>query len=60
MWREAPFTTEVALEAASFGLPHRDPSDRLLVATARWYGLTLVTADAMLLSANACALLPNR
>ncbi len=59
-WREAPFTYDVAFQAIATPLSWRDPADRLLVATARWYGLTLVTADRKLLAANACALLPNR
>ena len=32
--REAPLTHEIALATRSVGLPHRDPADRLLVATA--------------------------
>ena len=43
--REAPVTHEIALATRSIGLPHRDPADRLLVATALILGLTLVTAD---------------
>jgi len=43
--REAPLTHEIALATRSVGLPHRDPADRLLVATALIHGLTLVTAD---------------
>ncbi len=43
--REAPLTHEIALATRSAGLPHRDPADRLLLATALILGLTLVTAD---------------
>jgi PIN domain nuclease of toxin-antitoxin system len=43
--REAPLTHEIALATRSIGLPHRDPADRLLLATALIHGLTLVTAD---------------
>jgi PIN domain nuclease of toxin-antitoxin system len=43
--REAPLTHEIAMATCSIGLPHRDPADRLLVATALIHGLTLVTAD---------------
>jgi len=42
---------EVAMEA--YALPgrfHRDPADRLLVAAARWNGLTVVTADDRILA----------
>jgi PIN domain nuclease of toxin-antitoxin system len=42
--REAPVTHEIALATRSVALPHRDPADRLLVATALIHGLTLVTA----------------
>ncbi|HYL36072.1 MAG TPA: type II toxin-antitoxin system VapC family toxin [Bryobacteraceae bacterium] len=43
--REAPLTHEIASATRSIGLPHRDPGDRLLVATPLVHGLTLVTAD---------------
>jgi PIN domain nuclease of toxin-antitoxin system len=43
--REAPLTHEIAMATRSIGLPHRDPGDRLLLATALVHGLTLVTAD---------------
>jgi PIN domain nuclease of toxin-antitoxin system len=43
--QEAPVTHEIALATRSIALPHRDPADRLLVATALIHGLTLVTAD---------------
>lgn len=58
--REAAFTHEVALEASRIDLPHRDPADRLLAATALVYGLTLVTADQRLLGCQGLPLLPNR
>lgn len=56
---EVPLTISVALEAGRIGLPHRDPADRFIVATARAFDLTLVTADTRILDASACALLPN-
>lgn len=34
------------------GLPHRDPFDRMLLAQAATEGLTLVTADALILGAE--------
>lgn len=49
--REFPLTRDIALEA--YRLPeilHRDPADRILVATARVEGMTLVTADTRLLA----------
>jgi PIN domain nuclease of toxin-antitoxin system len=50
-FRDVPMTHEVALE--SYALPgdfHRDPADRMLVATARLGGLTLLTADDLILA----------
>lgn len=46
---EAPLTHEVVFASREVSLPHRDPADRLIAATARHYGLRLVTADERLL-----------
>lgn len=43
--REAPVTEEIALAALQVRLPHRDPADRFLAATALVRGLTLLTVD---------------
>ena len=48
--REAPVTQQVAMATRGISLPHADPIDLLLAATANVYGLTLVTADEQLLS----------
>lgn len=40
---------EIALDAATLGNISRDPMDRLIVATARCRGATLVTADERIL-----------
>ena len=58
--REAPLTAEIVLETAGFSLPYPDPADRLLVATARYLGLTLVTSDVRLLASKAVSTLANR
>jgi len=58
--REAPLTHAVALESRRVTLPHPDPADRFLAATARLLDLALVTADARLLGAKPCKLLANR
>lgn len=42
---EAPVTTEVVIASRLLSTTHRDPVDRFLVATARVFDLTLVTAD---------------
>ena len=47
--REAPLTTEVALASRVVALEHQDPADRFLAATAKVFGLTLLTADERLL-----------
>ena len=53
--REAPLTSTAALDAVTLpGELHRDPADRLLVATARERGAALVTSDGALIAyANA-------
>ena len=57
---EAPLTTEVALETSAIGIPHSDPADRLIAASARVFDLTLVTADAKLIGASGIEVLANR
>src|ERR1700674_4192377 len=58
--REAQITYQVAQETARVQLPHRDSADRFLVATARVFNLTLVTADEHLLKARQVPVLANR
>ena len=55
---EAALVHEVALRSREVALPHDDPADRFLVATALVYELTFVTADAQILDAKPCAVLP--
>ena len=57
---EAPVTFEVAQAGRRVDLPQRDPADRFLAATAKVYGLSLVTADAELLGCPDIEVLPNR
>ena len=57
---EAPLTTEVALETSALRLPHSDPSDRLIAASAKVFDLTLVTADEKLIAAPGIKVLANR
>jgi PIN domain nuclease of toxin-antitoxin system len=47
--REAPLTNEVALEVSRNRFSHRDPADHFIVASAKVFDLTLVTADPRLL-----------
>jgi PIN domain nuclease of toxin-antitoxin system len=57
---EAPLTVEVALAIASIDFTHGDPADHFLAATARVFGLTLVTADEHLLHLPGIHVLANR
>lgn len=58
--REAPLNWEVAHELRSTALAHSDPADRFLVATAKVYDLTLVTADDNLVNLPGLNVLQNR
>lgn len=57
---EAPLTVEVALAVSSINFPHGDPADHFLAATAKVFGLTLVTADERLLQLAGVDVLANR
>ncbi|GIW41494.1 MAG: ribonuclease VapC [Candidatus Binatia bacterium] len=56
--REAPLTHEIALASRSVDLPHDDPADRFLAATARVLDLTLVTADRRMMRSRSFSVLP--
>ena len=58
--REAPVTYEVARETGRLQLSNRDPADRFLLATAKVFELTLVTADEHLLKSRDVSVLANR
>lgn len=58
-FKEAPVNHEVAIQSRMIDLPHQDPADRFLAATAFVYGLTLVTADSRMLLSKAISVLPN-
>jgi PIN domain nuclease of toxin-antitoxin system len=58
--REAPLTHEIALLARQLQLPHNDPADRFLAATAQVLRLTLVTSDVKLLGLGDISTLANR
>ena len=51
---EAPLTHEVATASRKTGLAHPDPADNFLAATAKVYGLVLVTADKRLTACTCC------
>jgi PIN domain nuclease of toxin-antitoxin system len=58
--REAPLTHEVANLSRELPLPHQDPADRFLAATACVFDLTLVSADERLLGLPGLSTLANR
>ena len=44
-FKEAPLTFEIARKSRQIELPHQDPADRFIAATAWEYDLTLATID---------------
>ena len=57
--KDASLSRDIALETGRFRLPHEDPVDRLLVATARVLDLTLVTADLKIIESGAVRTVGN-
>ena len=57
--KEAPVTHEIARESRLVDLPHQDPVDRFLVATAKVLDLTLTTADERLMRSRDFSVLAN-
>ena len=49
---EAPINTEIAIMSRRIDLPHPDPADRFLAATAKVYNAKLVTHDHRLLETS--------
>lgn len=58
--QQAPVTHDVAREVGRLELAHRDPADRFLVATAKVFELTLVTADERLMKLRDVPVLANQ
>ncbi len=56
---EAPITHEIAATACRLQLPHPDPADRFIAASAKILRLTLVTADTKLLGLGEISTLAN-
>ena len=50
--KEAPLNTEVAIVSRELKLPHDDPADRFLAATALVYDLKILTVDKVLKKAR--------
>lgn len=57
---EAPLTHEIAISAEQLPLPHRDPADRFLAATAKVLDMTLATSDKSLLDLEEISTVSNR
>jgi PIN domain nuclease of toxin-antitoxin system len=48
--RVAPLDPAIAVDAVELGWDHKDPADRMIVATARWLEAPLVTRDVAILA----------
>jgi PIN domain nuclease of toxin-antitoxin system len=57
---EAPLTIDVALEVSKLKLQHGDPADHFLVASAKVFGLTLVTSDERIIASADVPILAKR
>jgi PIN domain nuclease of toxin-antitoxin system len=58
--REAPLNRDVAIRSRIVRVPHQDPADRFLAATAEVFDLALATDDARLLRGKGYRTIPNR
>ncbi len=59
-FRQAVLNHEIAMKSRTIQLPHQDPADRFIVASALVYDLTLVTSDKILIqAAKHFSVLPN-
>jgi PIN domain nuclease of toxin-antitoxin system len=59
-FKQATLNHEVAMQSRLIGLPHQDPADRFIAASAAVYDLIPVTADQYLIkAAKSYAVLPN-
>ena len=56
---EAPLTFEVARTLPTLDMPHEDPADLFLAATAKAFELTLITADRNLIKTEGISVLAN-
>jgi PIN domain nuclease of toxin-antitoxin system len=59
-FREARLSYEIAIESRLLDVPHQDPADRFIAATAVVHGLTLITSDQHLIACKAVPTLSNR
>ena len=59
-FHEATLNHQVAIQSRRIALPHQDPIDRFLAATAIVFDMTLVTSDERLLRSHEVNTLSNR
>ncbi|MDQ1354672.1 MAG: hypothetical protein QG657_4981 [Acidobacteriota bacterium] len=57
---EIPIDREIAIESRRLNLPHQDPADRFIAATASIHSLTLITSDDKLAGSKELSILDNR
>ena len=59
-FKQAALNHEVAMQSRLIKLPHQDPADRFIAASAAVYDLSLVTSDNYLIkAANSYSVFPN-
>jgi PIN domain nuclease of toxin-antitoxin system len=58
--REAALTHEIAMHSRQIKLPHEDPADRFIAATALVNGFSLATSDKHLLKCRGISTIANR
>ena len=58
--REIPLDKEIAIQSRKIPLPHQDPADRFIAATASVHQLTLITSDGKLAKFSGLAIIFNK
>lgn len=56
---EIPIDIDIAIESRRLTLPHQDPADRFIAATASVHSLTLITSDEKLINSKEIAIQAN-
>jgi len=57
--KEIPLDRDVVIQSRSIQLPHQDPADRFIAATARVHDLMLITSDKKLIQSKEIQLIKN-
>jgi PIN domain nuclease of toxin-antitoxin system len=58
--KEIPIDKEIAIKSRKINLPHQDPADRFIAATAFIHQMTLITSDRKLEESEEISILSNR